>query len=532
MLSTKTFDCPFPKYSKAAARLSAGGVLKSKPFDFHGRSWRIKVYPAGLSPDTGDFVAVFVKCRTEAFGRFELTVAILDATGRDTVFDDATARSTLAVREHGHSKGYVEFARRREMEASSCLHTDSLTVRCTLTVDATVVSKPSAFPWRLTARNRKAGGDAMDVPTTSSAFESSAPYMDAGASSSTSTRAPEIVSESHTLTIASFSAKKASLQCGECVRSAQFRVGGSNWYIKVYPNGHDDSSKDSVSCFLARGKSGEPETTAEFTFELVSLADAAGNNNKSAKARVTFANDAGNSEHLGLQRAAADLQQMSSDDRLVVRCRLGVFRGKPPSPLLAEQPTITVPPDDLPAAFLWLLDSKECSDITYEVGGTPFRAHSCVLAARSRVFRQQVRELNDRQDNLWRYIQNEDEEMTATAFEALLHVVYTDQLPDMTYVEPTDETVGAMLFAAERYDVERLKLRCEEWLCTLVTPFTVADILSMAVRYDCQLLQDACVRYAAPEYIWERVKETEGFVRLRTSCPHIVREIESKQRQY
>jgi len=186
----------------------------------------------------------------------------------------------------------------------------------------------------------------------------------------------------------------------------------------VYPNGHDDGSRDSVSCFLARGKSGEPETTAEFTFELLNFADAAGN--KSAKARVTFANDAGNSEHLGLQRAAADLQQMSSDDRLVVRCRLGVFRGKPPSPLLAEQPTITVPPDDLPAAFLWLLNSKECSDITYEVGGTPFRAHSCVLAARSRVFRQQVRELNDRQDNLWRNIQNEDEEMTANAFKALL----------------------------------------------------------------------------------------------------------------
>jgi speckle-type POZ protein len=522
MLSTKTFDCPFLKYSKAAARLSAGGVLKSKPFEFHGRSWRFKVYPAGLSPDTGDFVAVFVKCRTEAFGRFELTVAILDGTGRYTVFDDATARSTLAVREHGHSKGYVEFARRREIEASSCLHTDTLTVQCTLSVDATVVPKPSAFPWGFMARNRKAGGGV--------AMDRSAPYMDTGASSSTSTRAPEIVSESHTLTIASFSAKKASLQCGECVRSAQFGVGGSNWYIKVYPNGHDDGSRDSVSCFLARGKSGEPETTAEFTFELV---NAAGNDNKSAKVRVTFANDASNAEHLGLQRAAADLQQQMrrrdrDDDRLVVRCRLGVFRGKPPSPLLAEQPTITVPPDDLAAAFLWLLNSKECSDITYEVGGTPFRAHSCVLAARSRVFRQQVRELNDRQDNLWRNIQNEDEEMTANAFEALLHVVYTDQLPDMTYVEPTDETVAAMLFAAERYDVERLKLRCEEWLCTFVTPLTVADILCMAVRYGCQLLQDACVRYAAPEYIWELVKQTEGFLQLRASCPHIVREIESK----
>jgi len=251
--------------------------------------------------------------------------------------------------------------------------------------------------------------------------------------------------------------------------------------------------------------------------------------------RRTFDDYASNSEHLCFQRAAAELQsaRQMRNDRLVVRCRLGVFKGKPPSPLLAEPPAIAVPPDTRSSDLLGLLNSQECSDITYAAGGTTFRAHSCILSARSPVFREEVRELIDDPDkHPWRHVNVEEEEVTAQAFEALLHVVYTDQLPDMSYVEPTDEAVEAMLFAAERYGVGRLKHRCEQWLCSFVTPFTVADILSTAVRYDLRLLEDACVQYATPDHVWEHVKGTDGFDRLRATCPHIVREIESKQRKY
>ncbi|PVH35967.1 hypothetical protein PAHAL_7G323800 [Panicum hallii] len=340
---------------------------------------------------------------------------------------------------------------------------------------------------------------------------------------STSTAAPEVVTGSRTLAISRFSEKKASLARGECVRSVQFRVGGSNWYIKVYPNGHDSGSEGSVSFFLARGRSGERETTAEFAFELVNFAEAG--NHKSAKVRGTFDDNASNSEHLGFQRAAAELQsaRQMRNDRLIVRCRLGVFKGKPPSPLLAEAPAIAVPPDTRSSDFLGLLNSQEGSDITYAAGGTTFRAHTCILLARSPVFQEEVRELIDNPEkHPWRHINVEEEEMTAQAFEALLHVVYTDQLPDMSYVEPTDEAVEAMLFAAERYEVGRLKHRCEQWLCSFVT----------RSRYDLRLLEVACVQYATPDHVWEHVKGTEGFDRLRATCPHIVREIESKQRNY
>nr|XP_034585246.1 BTB/POZ and MATH domain-containing protein 1-like [Setaria viridis] len=536
LTTTRAFT--FPNYSKAA-QLPAGEALRSKAFDFHGRSWRVKLYPTGFTPATRDFVAVFVKCRTQPFDFYDavVTVKILDKKGEGTVFDDATAKTTaLAIGDSGFSKGYVEFARRREVAAACVRDDDSIIVRCTLLIDAEVVAKPPlVLPWRRTAKADDGGGMVVPTPSWMKSFALDSATDTDAASTSTATGVPEVVTGSHTLTISQFSEKKALLACGECLRSAQFRLGGSNWYIKVYPNGHDAGSKDNVSFFLARGRSGEPETTAEFAFELANFKEAGGNN-KSAKVRATFDNsNANSSEHLGFQRAAAELQsapQMRSD-RLIVRCKLGVFRGKPPCPLLAEAPAIATPPDTRSSDFLWLLKSQEGSDVTYAVGGTTFRAHSCILSARSPVFREEMRELVDNPEKYpWRYINVEEEEMTAQAFEALLHVVYTDQLPGMSYVDPTEETVEAMLFAAERYGAERLKLRCEQWLCSFVTPLTVADILSMAVRYDLRLLEDACVKYATPDHVWEHVKGTEGFNRLRASCPHIVREIEGKQRKY
>ncbi|XP_025825459.1 BTB/POZ and MATH domain-containing protein 5-like [Panicum hallii] len=310
---------------------------------------------------------------------------------------------------------------------------------------------------------------------------------------STSTAAPEVVTGSRTLAISRFSEKKASLARGECVRSVQFRVGGSNWYIKVYPNGHDSGSEGSVSFFLARGRSGERETTAEFAFELVNFAEAG--NHKSAKVRGTFDDNASNSEHLGFQRAAAELQsaRQMRNDRLIVRCRLGVFKGKPPSPLLAEAPAIAVPPDTRSSDFLGLLNSQEGSDITYAAGGG-----------------------------------GDDGAGVRGAAARGVHG------PAAGHELRGADGRGGGGHALRRGEVRGGEAEAPVRAVAVLVrdPFTVADILSTAVRYDLRLLEVACVQYATPDHVWEHVKGTEGFDRLRATCPHIVREIESKQRNY
>ncbi|KAL6651885.1 hypothetical protein ACP70R_010810 [Stipagrostis hirtigluma subsp. patula] len=528
------------KYAKAAAGMPTGKSLKSKTFRFDGRQWRIKVYPRGKSfaygapgfaHDAPDFVAVFVKCYGEAFRRsrpdVEVTIEILDGAGEHTFFDNHTAESNMVTNGDGSafSKGYVRFARRRELEASSCVRDDSFKVRCTLLAGAKAAkpsSSSSLVPWRNTSKIADKAKQVVPKPSPAGTLAPPSSETDA-----VSDRLPEVVAGSHTLAISGFSEKKTSLRAGECVRSHQFNVGGSNWCIKVYPNGHDEQDRDSVSIFLARGKSDEPATAAEFSFELVSVLDVG--NHKSAKMTRTF--DVANPQHLGLQRPASELHRQMRSDLLVVRCRLGVIKGKMPDPHLAAPPAVAVPRYDRSSGFLWLLKSEEGSDVTFGVRGTTFRAHTCILAAQSPVLRSEMRALREDPECAWRYVAV-DEEISAEAFEALLHVAYTDHLPDMGPLRPTEEAVESMLFAAERYDMERLKLRCEEWVATHVSVRTVAGYLSLAERTGCELLKAACIEFATPDHIWDAVKEGDGFNRLRATCPQIVRGIESKQRQY
>ncbi|KAL6844086.1 hypothetical protein ACP4OV_025759 [Aristida adscensionis] len=486
-----------PKYATAVARTPTGRSLRSKPFHFDGRWWRVKVYPTGKLLDSvrdaPDFVAVFVKFYGEPLGPFRpprtgaaVTVEILDDAGEHPVFDNHTAESALITREHGlsaFSKGYVRFARRRELEASSCAGDDFLKVRCTLLVDAKPAKPPPSLltPWRNTSKVTDKGNVPAPPPPSSEA-------------KTISDGLPEVVAGSHTLTIDAFSCKRRSLRPGECVRSRQFNVGGSSWYVKVYPKGPSLYGSDSDHLSLY-GKSDEPATAAEFSFVLVN-ADAGGN--KSGKMTRTF--DGANPQHLGLRRAASELTsaRQTRDDRLVVRCHLGV----------------------------------EGSDVTFGVRGSTFRAHSCILAAQSPVLRSELRALAaEEPEGAWRFVAV-DEEVSAEAFEVLLHVAYTDRLPDMGPLAPPEEAVESVLYAAERYGMERLKLRCEEWVAAHVGVRTVAGVLALAERHGCELLKATCVEFATPDYVWDRVKESDGFDRLRAACPHIVSAIESKQRKY
>lgn len=510
------------KYSKAA-RMPTGLALKSRPFDFHDRSWRLKVYPTGHDSASRDFVSLFLKCRTEPFrclSNAKITMEIMDfRTGAWTVFDGFTAGSSLAAADDGFSMGYARFAKRRELEASGlCIQNDTFTVKITMVVDARP-PKPAFTVPRIFTTNKD---NRFFLPA--SVTPRLPPPPARASTASTSSEADEVVTGSHKVTIEMFSQKKRVLGFGECVRSRQFSVGGSNWYIKVYPNGSLNLGVDTVGFVLARGRSSDPATTAEFTFELGSAAT------RSDRVMHTF--DAAHPEQVGFHRTHADLEPVLRQDTLVVRVGLGVFpNGAPPSPLLAEPPAVAVPPRAY-GDFLWLLKSEEGSDVTFAVGYNTFRAHACILAAQSPVLRAELRALREDAECAWRYVEVDAEAVTPEAFEALLHVAYTDHLPDMNRAEPTDERVHAFVLAAEKYEMERLKLRTEEWVCSFVTVSTVAEFLSMAVRYDCKMLRDACVKFATPDHVWKHVKETYGFDQLRASCPDIVRQIESKQRQY
>jgi speckle-type POZ protein len=85
-----------------------------------------------------------------------------------------------------------------------------------------------------------------------------------------------------------------------------------------------------------------------------------------------------------------------------------------------------------------------------------------------------------------------------------------------------------LLEAADRYDMTRLKLICEEKLCNYLEVSMVAATMVLAEQHNCQGLNDACIEFLKSPGIQEDVMETDGFDHLTKTSPALVKELMSK----
>ncbi|GJN20927.1 hypothetical protein PR202_gb08365 [Eleusine coracana subsp. coracana] len=186
-----------------------------------------------------------------------------------------------------------------------------------------------------------------------------------------------------------------------------------------------------------------------------------------------------------------------------------------------------LPPPELHRHLGDLLVTGEGADVTFQVAGETFRAHRCVVAARSPVFKAELfGAMRLRQSNAAAAIRVHD--MEPQVFNALLHFVYTDSLPPE--IEEGDEVAMAqhLLEAADRYVMPRLKLACEEKLCgCLSDACTAATTLVLADQHHCHSLKKACIEFLRSPHVLQAAMETDGFELIR-SYPALLKELISK----
>ncbi|TVU49254.1 hypothetical protein EJB05_00554, partial [Eragrostis curvula] len=82
-----------------------------------------------------------------------------------------------------------------------------------------------------------------------------------------------------------------------------------------------------------------------------------------------------------------------------------------------------------------------------------------------------------------------------------------------------------LLVAADRYGLDRLKLMCEERLCSWIDVESVANTLALADQHQCVHLKDVCLRFIAFPEVLPAVMRTEGYKHLTRSCPLLLNEI-------
>ncbi|TVU31082.1 hypothetical protein EJB05_22751, partial [Eragrostis curvula] len=303
------------------------------------------------------------------------------------------------------------------------------------------------------------------------------------------------------------------------------------WCIHYYPNGSSLESKDHISFFLNVDQSVRAKAVnACFQIRFV--------NNVNEKTfelgRVlSFASNSGKGFSTFIKREGFEKSKHLKDDSFAVRCDIAVINEfrigmEAEKADVVDMPAlVSVPPSSLHQDLADLLLTEKGADVVFEVGGETFAAHRCVLAARSPVFNAELlgtMKESDTAGAVRNYFRIDD--MEAHVFKALLCYVYTDAMPETTKTENEQDVMPQhLLIAADRYNLERLKLMCEEKLCTYIDGATVETLLALADQHQCRELKKACFGFLKSPEDLKAVMSSDSVKHLSRSCPAIMVEL-------
>ncbi|KAL6641114.1 hypothetical protein ACP70R_019295 [Stipagrostis hirtigluma subsp. patula] len=315
---------------------------------------------------------------------------------------------------------------------------------------------------------------------------------------------------------------------GDCLRSHPFTVGGLRWFIRYYPNGDISEAAAYVSLYLVLDESVAKEVKAQFQ---IRVAEQVAKKPLTSEEVTSFSAHGSWGYRKFIRREELERSEHLKDDSFTIRCDLVVVNEFRAEEEKLEVAFVSVPPSDLHQHLGDLLLTEKGADVVFDVGSQTFAAHRCVLAARSPVFSAALFGRMKEGDTAG-VVHIDD--MDAQVFKALLHFVYTDSLPKTKKEKEQEETeeeeeedviAQHLLVAADRYNMERLKLICEEKLCRFIEVGTVATILTLAEQHHCQGLKKACFGFLSCSANLRAVMTTDGYDHLSKSCPSIMKEL-------
>ncbi|TVU45112.1 hypothetical protein EJB05_04585, partial [Eragrostis curvula] len=298
----------------------------------------------------------------------------------------------------------------------------------------------------------------------------------------------------HRFTILGYSVARRTHGVGEFVRSGTFEAGGHEWYVTYYPRGVSGTFKI-----------GDPDgDDVDTTFE--------------------------HFDHDFSTNAAVD----PGPPLVFMDC---------PSTATVEVPEMVAPPSNISWHLERLLDSGFGSDVAFVVEGVEFRAHTLLLYMRSPALFNEARaevvkkkkSKSKKKEDLVFWIDG----VTAVVFKAVLHFVYTDELPpleDLVLAAGEDRTAmnrtrmaGDLLAAADRFQLaERMRPLCENLLCEFVTPETAASTLKLAERHRCPELKAFCLDYISSPGLLKAVVASDDYKDLAAGSAQALADIISR----
>ena len=165
--------------------------------------------------------------------------------------------------------------------------------------------------------------------------------------------------------------------------------------------------------------------------------------------------------------------------------------------------------DDVGALFG---DKKFC-DVTLTVNGKDFYAHKNMLAARSSIFTAMFEhEMAEKISNTVKIT-----DIDHQVFEEVLRYIYTGKTSSLT-----DEIAMELLVAADKYELDRLKIICEVFMGKNITKNNVTNILIVADAHRSILLKTRAIEFINRNR--KDVKDTKGYKSMLKLHPQFIEE--------
>ncbi len=305
-------------------------------------------------------------------------------------------------------------------------------------------------------------------------------------------------------------------EMGEVLKSSVFSAGSNDklrWCLRVNPKGLDEESKDYISLYLLLVASNKAEVRAKFKFSILNVRREETKAMESQRAyRFVQGKDWGFKKFIRRDFLLDESNGLLPDDKLTIFCEVSVLADCVNVSGQMNSVQFKVPKCKLSQDLGSLLEDQKLTDVVLMVGTKEFRAHKAILAARSCVFAAMF-EHNMKEKRLNKVVITD---VTDDVLREMLRFIYTGKVQNLPNMADT------LLAAADKYDLERLKVMCEEALCANLTVENAAHILTLADLHNAEQLKAQTIEYINTHA--SEVTDTPSWKHLIQSHPYLVAE--------
>lgn len=312
----------------------------------------------------------------------------------------------------------------------------------------------------------------------------------------------EVNNYSFTWTIDNFSTKCEKIK--DFITSPIFSAAESQWQLELYPYGDCEQAKDHLSLFLLPIKN-SPKQLVNFKFSLLNNIREETNAWETTIRFDEYYVSWGCRLFMKRSLLMNEKDTCLMKDQLIILCMIHCN----PFDERRNKQEIKVTDD-----FAALLSTGMLSDVTINVGKKKLKAHKNILAARSTVFAAMFD--HNMIENKSNSIKVSD--ISFEVMEEVLWFIYTGKNRNLH-----GASAKSVMYAADKYNLATLKIKCEEALWRTLDVENACDILVGADLYNCKKLKLGAIKFILANK--KKVINTVGFRELKDSNSMLLEEL-------